>query len=62
MEDVAIAYGYNNIEETIPKSMTIANQVCALCVTSLLQVNRFGKKYPFTMNIYSNYLRFVFFL
>ena len=27
MEDVAIAYGYNNIEETIPKSMTIANQV-----------------------------------
>ncbi|XP_028393837.1 phenylalanine--tRNA ligase beta subunit-like [Dendronephthya gigantea] len=26
MEDVAIAYGYNNIEETIPKSMTIANQ------------------------------------
>ena len=27
MEDVAIAYGYNNIEETIPKAMTIANQV-----------------------------------
>jgi phenylalanyl-tRNA synthetase beta subunit len=35
MEDVAIAYGYNNIEETIPKSMTIANQVCALCDQSL---------------------------
>jgi phenylalanyl-tRNA synthetase beta chain len=27
MEDVAIAYGYNNIQKTIPKSMTIAHQV-----------------------------------
>merc|ERR1712066_1221102 len=25
-EDVAIAYGYNNLEKTIPKSMTIATQ------------------------------------
>ena len=25
-EDVAIAYGYNNLEKTIPKTMTIATQ------------------------------------
>ena len=26
-EDIAIAYGYNNIEEKIPKTSTIAHQV-----------------------------------
>ena len=41
-EDVAIAYGYNNIEETIPKSMTIANQfslnkLCDLLKSEVIQ-------------------------
>ena len=27
MEDVAIAYGYNNVEYTIPKTLTIGKQV-----------------------------------
>ena len=26
-EDVAIAYGYNNIEKTFPKAMTVAQQL-----------------------------------
>lgn len=26
-EDVAIAYGYNNLEKTIPKTMTVAKQL-----------------------------------
>ena len=38
-EDVAIAYGYNNIEETIPKSMTIANQVRVLYNTNSFTSN-----------------------
>ncbi|XP_046850860.1 phenylalanine--tRNA ligase beta subunit-like [Xenia sp. Carnegie-2017] len=42
MEDVAIAYGYNNIEETIPKSMTIAhqfplNKLCDLIKAEIVQ-------------------------
>ena len=40
MEDVAIAYGYNNIEETIPKSMTIANQVRVMDYKSILNSYR----------------------
>ena len=43
MEDVAIAYGYNNIEETIPKSMTIANQVRVMDYKSILNSYRNGK-------------------
>ena len=27
VEDVAIAYGYNNLTKTIPKTNTISNQV-----------------------------------
>ena len=27
MEDVAIAYGYNNIEKTVPKMSTVGDQV-----------------------------------
>merc|ERR1712076_289885 len=37
MEDVAIAYGYNNIEKTLPKSMTIANQQSINKLTDLLR-------------------------
>lgn len=31
-EDVAIAYGYNNIEKTLPKALTIAEQVKVVCL------------------------------
>ena len=37
VEDVAIAYGYNNIEKTLPKSLTIANQQPINKLTDLLR-------------------------
>lgn len=37
IEDVAIAYGYNNIEKTLPKSLTIANQQSINKLTDLLR-------------------------
>jgi len=37
IEDVAIAYGYNNIEKTMPKSMTIASQQPINKLTDLLR-------------------------
>ena len=38
IEDVAIAYGYNNIEKKMPPSMTIGDQVrFVLCSKSTLQ-------------------------
>ena len=37
IEDVAIAYGYNNIEKTLPKSLTIANQQPINKLTDLLR-------------------------
>ena len=37
VEDVAIAYGYNNIEKTMPKSMTIASQQPINKLTDLLR-------------------------
>lgn len=39
MEDVAIAYGYNNIEKTLPKSMTIAAQQPINKLTDLLRTS-----------------------
>jgi len=37
IEDVAIAYGYNNIEKTLPKSVTIASQQPINKLTDLLR-------------------------
>ena len=37
IEDVAIAYGYNNIEKTLPRSLTIANQQPINKLTDLLR-------------------------
>jgi len=39
MEDVAIAYGYNNIVKTMPKSMTIATQQPMNKLTDLLRTS-----------------------
>lgn len=39
MEDVAIAYGYNNIVKTLPKSMTIATQQPINKLTDLLRTS-----------------------
>jgi len=39
MEDVAIAYGYNNIEKTLPRSMTIATQQPINKLTDLLRTS-----------------------
>ena len=38
-QDVAIAYGYNNIEKTLPKSMTIAAQQPINKLTDLLRTS-----------------------
>ena len=38
-QDVAIAYGYNNIEKTLPRSMTIATQQPINKLTDLLRTS-----------------------
>jgi phenylalanyl-tRNA synthetase beta chain len=37
MEDVAIAYGYNNLVEEVPKTVTVAKQQPINCFTDLLR-------------------------
>ena len=38
VEDVAIAYGYDNIKKTLPRSMTIGSQQLAMKLTERLRV------------------------
>lgn len=36
-EDAAIAFGYNNINKTIPKTSTVGQQVCCIFVYNVIQ-------------------------